>query len=56
MGDDELVVTLCMVCPFEPPEKQALLEARDASARADTLVTCCKWARMTLATAGAMPS
>ena len=37
MGDNELVVTLCMVCPFEPLEKQALLEAADSSARADTL-------------------
>ena len=39
MGDNELVVTLCMVCPFETVEKQALLEAADSSARADTLVT-----------------
>ncbi len=27
MADNDLVVTLCMVCPFEPAEKQALLEA-----------------------------
>ena len=27
MADDALVVTLAMVCPFEPIEKQALLEA-----------------------------
>ena len=39
MADNELVVTLCMVCPFEPLEKQALLEAEDSPARADTLVT-----------------
>ena len=39
MGDNDLVVTLCMVCPFEPVEKQALLEAGDSPARADTLVT-----------------
>ncbi len=39
MGDNELVVTLCMVCPFETLEKQALLEATGSSARADTLVT-----------------
>ena len=35
MPDDTLVTTLCMVCPFEPAEKQALLEAsteRDRSA------------------------
>ena len=28
-----------MVCPFEPLEKQALLESADSAARADTLVT-----------------
>ena len=39
MGDNELVVTLCMVCPFVALEKQALLEAADSPARADTLVT-----------------
>lgn len=27
MPDDVLVITLCMVCPFEPIERQALLEA-----------------------------
>lgn len=39
MDDDALVVTLCMVCPFDPLEKQALLEAADPAVRADTLVT-----------------
>ncbi len=39
MADDDLVVTLCMVCPFDPLEKQALLEAVDPPSRADTLVT-----------------
>ena len=29
LPDDMLVVTLAMVCPFEPAEKQALLEAPD---------------------------
>ena len=38
MGDDELVVTLCMVCPFDAAEKQALLEALDVGDRADTLL------------------
>jgi Lon protease-like protein len=38
MDDNELVVTLCMVCPFDPLEKQALLEAADGVARADTLI------------------
>ncbi len=32
-----LVVNLCMVCPFDAREKQALLEAPDATARAATL-------------------
>jgi uncharacterized protein len=38
MADDELIVTLSMVCPFGPAEKQALLEAQDSAARADTLL------------------
>lgn len=38
LGDDSLVVTLAMVCPFEPIEKQALLEAPTATDRADTLL------------------
>ena len=27
-----------MICPFEPPEKQALLEASSAEARANLMV------------------
>ena len=27
-----------MICPFAPPEKQALLEARDLEARARALI------------------
>ena len=37
MDADTLVTTLSMVCPFEPVEKQALLEAETTAARADTL-------------------
>ncbi|HKM62006.1 MAG TPA: LON peptidase substrate-binding domain-containing protein [Acidisphaera sp.] len=37
MPDDMLIVTLCMVCPFEPAEKQALLEARTRDDRAQVL-------------------
>jgi uncharacterized protein len=37
--DDALVVTLCMVCPFDPVEKQALLEAPSPAERAYTLLT-----------------
>ena len=39
MSDDMLVITLCMVCPFEPAEKQALLEAATETERARTLLT-----------------
>jgi Lon protease-like protein len=38
MSDDGLLTTLAMVCPFEPAEKQALLEAPDAPARARDLL------------------
>ncbi len=38
MADDALVVTLAMVCPFEPAEKQALLEAPTEADRAATLL------------------
>jgi uncharacterized protein len=38
LPDDALVVTLAMVCPFEPIEKQALLEAPGEAERADTLL------------------
>jgi Lon protease-like protein len=38
MADDALIVTLAMVCPFEPIEKQALLEAPTEAERADTLL------------------
>jgi hypothetical protein len=38
MSDDALVVTLAMACPFEPVEKQALLEAPTPEERAATLL------------------
>jgi len=38
MPDATLVATLAMVCPFEPPEKQALLEAPGTAERAQTLL------------------
>ncbi len=37
-SDEMLVLTLCMVCPFEVAEKQALLEAEGAGARAAMLI------------------
>jgi Lon protease-like protein len=36
---ERLVTTVAMVCPFEPSEKQALLEAADLDARARLLTT-----------------
>jgi Lon protease-like protein len=39
MPDDTLVTTLCMVCPFEPAEKQALLEAATDEDRGTILLT-----------------
>ncbi len=39
MPDDTLVTTLCMVCPFEPAEKQALLEAGSDEDRGTILLT-----------------
>lgn len=38
MPDEVLVVTLAMACPFEPAEKQALLEAPTEAERAATLL------------------
>lgn len=38
LSDDSLVITLAMACPFEPVEKQALLEAPDDADRAATLL------------------
>jgi Lon protease-like protein len=35
---ESLINALCMMCPFEPPEKQALLEAQDFNARVATLI------------------
>ncbi|NKB89508.1 MAG: peptidase S16 [Acidobacteria bacterium] len=37
-GDEELVNSLAMVCPFEPTEKQALLEAPDLERRSRLVI------------------
>jgi len=36
--DEKLVSTLSMICPFEIPEKQALLESADLATRAELLI------------------
>lgn len=38
LADDRLVTALSMMCPFEPNEKQALLEAPDTTERGKVLV------------------
>lgn len=38
IGDDMLVIALSMLCPFEPSEKQALLEAQTEAERAVALL------------------
>jgi uncharacterized protein len=37
--DETLIGTLCMVCPFGPAEKQALLEAQDPAERGRALLS-----------------
>lgn len=37
LSDASLVNSVCMTCPFDPREKQALLECADISGRAETL-------------------
>jgi Lon protease-like protein len=49
--DPMLLTTLSMACPFEPREKQALLEAETPAARAEMLI-----ALMQIGAAGAPPS
>lgn len=39
LSENTLVTSLCMICPFDPREKQALLEAPSIEARAQTLTT-----------------
>jgi len=43
---ESLVNALSMTCPFEPAEKQALLEAKTLPERADTLVALLEMARL----------
>ena len=47
--NERLVNMVAMVCPFEPPEKQALLEAEDLDARARTLIALVEMAVLSTA-------
>ena len=44
--DERLVNTLAMICPFEPSEKQALLEAPGLAERMEILTTLVRMASM----------
>lgn len=45
-ASEELVSSLAMICPLEPNEKQALLEAPTIQARVDLLITLLEMASM----------
>jgi len=45
-SDDKLLTTLAMVCPFDPSEKQALLECRTCSDRAKAMTTLLEMAAL----------
>ena len=47
--NERLVNMVAMVCPFEPSEKQALLEAEDLDARARTLIALVEMAVLSTA-------
>lgn len=49
---DALVNSLCMVCPFSPSEKQALLEAADLSERARVMTALMEMALLQRAAGG----
>jgi uncharacterized protein len=44
--DDRLITSLCMICPFEASEKQALLEAPTSFERAQMLITLIEMATL----------
>lgn len=44
--DEYLVTSIAMLCPFDPPEKQALLEAADLATRSDLLTTIIEMAAL----------
>lgn len=50
--DGILVTTLAMICPFEPPEKQALLEAPDLASRTEILTALVEMAVLTGSSGG----
>ena len=53
---ETLVNALCMLCPFEPSEKQALLEAPALGERADALIALIEIANASAIPSGGSPS
>ncbi len=53
---EQLINALCMLCPFDPSEKQALLEAPGLKERADALITLIEIANATAIPSGGTPS
>ena len=53
---ETLVNALCMLCPFEPSEKQALLEAPDFVRRSETLTALLEMANASATPSGGSPS
>lgn len=45
-NDEDLVTSIAMLCPFDPPEKQALLEAADLTGRSELLTTIVRMATL----------
>ncbi|MBI1274077.1 MAG: peptidase S16 [Alphaproteobacteria bacterium] len=45
-SDENLIISLTMICPFEPSEKQALLEVRTLGERAKLLLTLLEMASL----------
>jgi uncharacterized protein len=52
VSGERLVTSIAMVCPFEPSEKQALLEAPDLETRAQLLTTIVEMAVLDRSTGG----
>jgi Lon protease-like protein len=53
---ETLVNALCMLCPFEPSEKQALLEAPDLVRRSEALIALLEMANASAIPSGGTPS
>lgn len=55
LSDASLVNSVCMICPFDPREKQALLECADINVRAETLAKLLQIGMFDTGAAGSAP-